>query len=392
MIDVGQIKNLPKLVAGRNVKFTNTDLPDGYEELEYLANGSSTRINTGVKYNVDDIVMEVLVKPTSGSNWRFWHIFTSNSPSDNTGIYGYSSDISWRYNGSNIVTSEITRQSSHLYLIRVIALSGQVTLYVKDMTTGAEDTQTGSYTFSTTNKNFYLFGNSYGTYASSGQKVVYAKMWKTNELVLYYTSSKRVSDNTFGFYDRATSRFITQGNGSLTGGEPVNQKAIHVIGLPTRLSDLTDDLGDSPTHTHSQYLTEHQTIPQEVVVCTLTQSLVQGVTAYSCDKTPADILTAHEGGAVVLMNYNFGDMTIQLRLSGTYHDVNKGYNLVFSCTVYDYVVQAICVTENGNNVWGLKRYNIVPEATHLDAGKLLSVGEYGEYELIAIVNSENVAY
>jgi hypothetical protein len=28
--------------------------------------------------------------------------------------------------------------------------------------------------------------------------------------------------------------------------------------LPTKLSDLTDDLGSSPTHTHSQYLTQHQ--------------------------------------------------------------------------------------------------------------------------------------
>ena len=30
--------------------------------------------------------------------------------------------------------------------------------------------------------------------------------------------------------------------------------------LPTRLSDLTDDLGSSPVHTHSQYLTSHQDI------------------------------------------------------------------------------------------------------------------------------------
>ena len=30
--------------------------------------------------------------------------------------------------------------------------------------------------------------------------------------------------------------------------------------LPTKLSQFTDDLGSSPTHTHSQYLTEHQDI------------------------------------------------------------------------------------------------------------------------------------
>ena len=30
--------------------------------------------------------------------------------------------------------------------------------------------------------------------------------------------------------------------------------------MPTKLSDLTDDLGSNPTHTHSQYLTSHQDI------------------------------------------------------------------------------------------------------------------------------------
>ena len=30
--------------------------------------------------------------------------------------------------------------------------------------------------------------------------------------------------------------------------------------IPTNLSDLTDDLGNNPTHTHSQYLTSHQSI------------------------------------------------------------------------------------------------------------------------------------
>lgn len=30
--------------------------------------------------------------------------------------------------------------------------------------------------------------------------------------------------------------------------------------VPTKLSEFTDDLGNSPTHTHSQYLTQHQDI------------------------------------------------------------------------------------------------------------------------------------
>ena len=38
-----------------------------------------------------------------------------------------------------------------------------------------------------------------------------------------------------------------------------NKPTIPVV--PTALSSFTDDLGSSPTHTHSQYLTSHQTLP-----------------------------------------------------------------------------------------------------------------------------------
>ena len=37
-----------------------------------------------------------------------------------------------------------------------------------------------------------------------------------------------------------------------------NKPAIPTV--PTKLSDFTDDLGSSPVHTHSQYLTEHQSL------------------------------------------------------------------------------------------------------------------------------------
>lgn len=47
---------------------------------------------------------------------------------------------------------------------------------------------------------------------------------------------------------------VTSVNGS-TGDVTIN-----VPTVPTKLSEFTDDLGSSPTHTHSQYLTQHQDI------------------------------------------------------------------------------------------------------------------------------------
>lgn len=59
-------------------------------------------------------------------------------------------------------------------------------------------------------------------------------------------------------------------NGDLTGtaskatadadGNTISTTYLKIANLPTKLSDFTDDLGSSPTHTHSQYLTSHQTI------------------------------------------------------------------------------------------------------------------------------------
>ena len=46
-----------------------------------------------------------------------------------------------------------------------------------------------------------------------------------------------------------------------SGGIPASDIASGVIPtVPTTLSSFTDDLGSSPTHTHSQYLTAHQDI------------------------------------------------------------------------------------------------------------------------------------
>lgn len=40
----------------------------------------------------------------------------------------------------------------------------------------------------------------------------------------------------------------------------IESDILNDIEIPTKLSDLTDDLGSNPTHTHSQYLTTHQDI------------------------------------------------------------------------------------------------------------------------------------
>lgn len=60
---------------------------------------------------------------------------------------------------------------------------------------------------------------------------------------------------------------VTSVNGS-TGDVTVN-----VPTVPTKLSEFTDDLGSSPTHTHSQYLTQHQDISGKADAFTVGEGL-----------------------------------------------------------------------------------------------------------------------
>lgn len=64
-----------------------------------------------------------------------------------------------------------------------------------------------------------------------------------------------------------TSNDITNWNGKSTFSGSYNDLTNKPT-IPTKLSDLTDDLGSNPTHTHSQYLTSHQSLSskQDVLV------------------------------------------------------------------------------------------------------------------------------
>ena len=99
----------------------------------------------------------------------------------------------------------------------------------------------------------------------------------TQDEVVDGTTYKRVSDaekstwNSKGTYSKPSGGIpdsdiasASTWNAKYTKpstGIPASDLASGVIPtVPTKLSDLTDDLGSSPTHTHSQYLTSHQSL------------------------------------------------------------------------------------------------------------------------------------
>ena len=80
-------------------------------------------------------------------------------------------------------------------------------------------------------------------------------------ITLIYTTVNQLSVSV-NFPSPGNGTLTIQKNGSnvATFGANSSSNVTANISVPTKLSELTDNLGSNPTHTHSQYLTTHQDI------------------------------------------------------------------------------------------------------------------------------------
>ena len=212
----------PPTKKGYTFEGWKVTVPTGYTELEYVTNAANTYLNTGIIQDIDDIELEIKVKPSLNS----WYIFQNEN--SNRDIFG----ISGSYNGNTILwttgiyhnhlQSSITRNSTHTYIIKGTSKYGNMTLYVKDLTANIEDTKAGTYTYLRPTIPFWLFGNQIDEHrAIEGNRVYYATMKIGGTLVMNYIPAKRNSDNAIGFYDTVSGTFKTADAGSLTAGPVV---------------------------------------------------------------------------------------------------------------------------------------------------------------------------
>lgn len=197
-------------------------LPSGYTLVDRVWNAATTVATTNVKDNVDDVEYEIRVKPNAGS----WYIFQSRA-SANAYIYGISGSssgntITFVYGLPTGLTSGIgSRNPNHIYLIRASHKNGVATLYVKDETTGDEDTKTATYNtadYVASQVSARFWGNSQNT-INAGNYIYHAKMWKRGELVLDCVPV--TYGNEAGLYDYVSGSFIGATQGTLTAGDPV---------------------------------------------------------------------------------------------------------------------------------------------------------------------------
>ena len=190
-------------------------LPEGFTELQYVSNAANTYLDTGIIPTVDNVVMEMKVKPSTGS----WYIWQNRRSSNLYGISGSQNGdkISFNQANSQAITSNIVR-TGNVLTVRVSAQNGIATLSVDDEVSNNSDTKTGTYEFVSQTLPLWMFGNQNGNRVDSGNAVYYAKMYMNDELVMDYIPAKRNSDGVVGFYDLVSRTFKSSSEGELTAG------------------------------------------------------------------------------------------------------------------------------------------------------------------------------
>lgn len=213
---------LDTVSAKGNSKLQMMDLPLEYTQVDYAIKkgtaGVQGKFNTGIMPTVDDVKIEMKVKigdevqqsgqTTVGSFYACQARATASS--EITGISGSSSNgsINGLQSGQS-VASGIIRIKDHIDLIRYEYKNGNHSIYVKDLTTNTEDTQTGTYTFAEPTKNLYIFGNTTTTNNLLNNNVLYyCKIWVSGSLAFDAVPVIRNSDNVVGLYDKVTKTFI----------------------------------------------------------------------------------------------------------------------------------------------------------------------------------------
>ena len=156
-------------------------LPFAYDLVDGLTNATGTYFSTGIKDDVDDFEYEIKVQPSSGS----WYILQSRASTSGP-IYGISGSASGYKIALGIgnllsVNSGIIRDTSHVYTVKASHKNGVATIYVKDETTGEEDTKTATYDtseFVGATTSIGVFGQAPNK-VNSGNSVYYVKLRKS---------------------------------------------------------------------------------------------------------------------------------------------------------------------------------------------------------------------
>lgn len=199
-------------------KCEQTYIPSDYVRTVSTANNATvnSRIDTGLIPQDGDVIELRITTNIVGVSFYAFQA-RSGGGSSIFGVSGSSSGSTISADWGQALNSGIARTAGHTYFIRISFVDGVKTIYVKDETSGTEDTQTGTYdaTKVVPTTNYTLWGNKV-QYLNRVNPVHEVKLTNNGVTRLHYIPC--IYNNVAGFYDRATESFVTPETDVLTAG------------------------------------------------------------------------------------------------------------------------------------------------------------------------------
>ena len=183
------------------------NLPYTYKQVTYIRNGANSKADTWFKPTVDDIELDIrfLAKTGSyyiwqsrdGGGWNILWLWWAQSGSTIT-LYGWGGSV----------TSNISRIADNIYHVNGKLKNWVATLYVKNEDTWDEDTQTGTYTFTANNTNFYFFWNSANTLSNWNRIYSAVLKYQWEIIANYIPAVSSANSSVIWFYNKIDGSFI----------------------------------------------------------------------------------------------------------------------------------------------------------------------------------------
>lgn len=223
--EIPYIKAKPVFGNGLYSDYAIPALSDGkeYKQLDYVYvapySGTGPSLDTGISYSDD---FELKITAYSQSSSATWYLIGSSG--DSTGIQGQSSgDICLYLDGTNILSSTMSRTAGHIYTIVEKFKNGTASLYIKDETDGTEEFKTTAYTSTSFTSVTPILWRSGANRMASGNRVYRVEIWKGGTKVLDWIPMYNVTSDNYGFWDTVTESVKGYTQGYILGGNIVDR-------------------------------------------------------------------------------------------------------------------------------------------------------------------------
>ena len=195
---------------------SNTKVPFGYQELEYIESSGSSYFNTGYKFNPEIDGCKVIFK---GNDTENNGMIFADSGGKYFWIYYYKA-------GSRIAlyASNGSTQQSVDYIAQDL---NKHTVEYKNKTFYIDDVNKGSLTntYSEDTNTIWLFSYGGSSYPFKG-RIYYTEIKRNNKFQKIYIPAKRLSDSVIGMYELIDNEFFVSASSTFIAGPTVGTSSI----------------------------------------------------------------------------------------------------------------------------------------------------------------------